>query len=188
MDSRFHSTVMRRAEDDEEKAVSVIRRDGIMNGPSTTSTTSGSNIPYDVASPRQQSQIEIRSILNPSSTLPPGANPQFNQYHQPTTAPQLIPSSHNPSSASGSGSGSGSNLGLVLNTPSYQSDRDSSYQRDQKPTSNYYDPTSDSSERRPTAKESWNDREAKTSQVRYFPHTHLRKGNFNLLTPYTTES
>lgn len=164
MDSRFHATVMRRAEDDQEEAASSIRRDGIMNGPSTTSV-SGSNIIHDVASPRQQSQTEIRSILNPS-TFSPGAPPPFNQYHQPTAAPQLIQPAHIPLPTT-------STSALGLSTPLYPKERDSTYQRDQKPPSNYYDPTSDSSERRPTVTESiWSDREAKTSQVRYFPHTH----------------
>ncbi|KAI9645742.1 putative DNA helicase ino80 [Ciborinia camelliae] len=166
MDSRFHATVMRRAENDEEEAPAVIRRDGIMNGPSTTSTTSStsttnrSNISYDVGSPRQQSQTEIRSILNPSPTTSAGAHAQFNQYHPPRASSQLTPS-HIPLQPTP----------VPLSTPSYQSGRDSSYQRDQrdqrdqKPTSNYYDPTSDSSERR-TTDTRWNDREAKTSQNR----------------------
>ncbi|CCD54345.1 similar to SNF2 family helicase/ATPase (Ino80) [Botrytis cinerea T4] len=158
MDSRFHATVMRRAEDEQEEAVSSIRRDGIMNGPSTTSA-SGSNTIHGVASPRQQSQTEIRSILNPS-TFSPGAHPQFNQYHQPTAAPQLVQPAHTPLQPA-----SASALGL--SPPLYQKERDSTYQRDQKPPSNYYDPTSDSSERRPTVTESlWSDREAKTSQNR----------------------
>ncbi|ESZ93284.1 putative DNA helicase INO80 [Sclerotinia borealis F-4128] len=161
MDSRFHATVMRREENDQEEA--VIKRDGIMNGPSTTSTTSGSNITYDVGSPRQQSQSGIRSLLNPSPTTSTGAHPQFNQqYHPPPAAPQLIPSHIPLQSTSTSASPIG--LGLGSGIPSYQSDRDSGYQRNQKPTSNYYDPTSDSSERRP--KESWSDREAKTRQNR----------------------
>ncbi|QSZ30479.1 hypothetical protein DSL72_000033 [Monilinia vaccinii-corymbosi] len=161
MDSRFHATVMRRAEDDQEEVI-VSRRNGngngdgngILNGPSTTSantTTNASNITYDVASQRQQSQTEIRSLLNPPSTpsaistISTGAHPQFNQYHPSTAIPQLIPSHIplQPTSTSNS---------MSLSTPTYQCDP--------KPTSNYYDPTSDSSERRPTEPK-W---EAKTSQ------------------------
>lgn len=175
MDSRFHATVMRRPEDDEEEA--VIRRNGIMNGPSTinTSTTNGSNISYDIASPRQQSQTEIRSILNPSSTNSTGAHLHFNPYHSSTAAPpQLIPP-HIPLPPT--------SAGLTLGPPSYQIERDPNYSRDQKPISNYYDPTSDSSERR-TTEQSWSDRKANnTSQVRYFPVNPARR-IFSNLKPY----
>ncbi|KAA8567523.1 hypothetical protein EYC84_007999 [Monilinia fructicola] len=176
MDSRFHATVMRRADEDDQEEAAILRRNGIRNGPSTTSSntnvntsantsastsiTNGSNITYDVASPRQQSQTEIRSILNPtSSTISTGALPQFNQYHPSTAAPQII-SSHIPVQPTSNP--------LSLSTPSYPSERNTTttFQRDQKPTSNYYDPTSDSSERRPTESSTWSDREAKTSQNR----------------------
>ncbi|RAL68760.1 hypothetical protein DID88_007454 [Monilinia fructigena] len=116
MDSSFHATVMRRADDDQDEAA-ITRRNGIMNGPSTTSTntnvntnahtststsiTNGSNLTYDVASPRQQSQTEIRSILNPtSSTISAGALPQFNQYHSSTAGTSNYIITHSPSSNS----------------------------------------------------------------------------------------
>ncbi|KAG4424987.1 putative DNA helicase ino80 [Cadophora malorum] len=59
----------------------------------------------------------------------------------------------------------------ALTTPStYQSDRERDYQpapapRD-KPTSNYYDPTSDSSERRPSETPAWKESQAQTPQTR----------------------
>lgn len=187
---------MRRADEDDQEEAAILRRNGIRNGPSTTSSntnvntsantsastsiTNGSNITYDVASPRQQSQTEIRSILNPtSSTISTGALPQFNQYHPSTAAPQII-SSHIPVQPTSNP--------LSLSTPSYPSERNTTttFQRDQKPTSNYYDPTSDSSERRPTESSTWSDREAKTSQVRSFQNTYEKDIEFS--NKLTTES
>ncbi|PQE32041.1 hypothetical protein CJF32_00001644 [Rutstroemia sp. NJR-2017a WRK4] len=156
MDSRFHATVMRRpTEDERNNEEEAVRRERvIMNGPS------GSNTTYDARSPAQQtqSQSDYRSTFHPPPAISNGAHlsptrPQFNNpYHPPTPSPLPMPPRipvQPPSSSSST---------LVLGAPTYQSD----YQRE-KPTGNYYDPTTDSSERRPS-EPSWNDREAKTSQ------------------------
>jgi DNA helicase INO80 len=154
---------MRRpTEDERNNEEEAVRRERvIMNGPS------GSNTTYDARSPAQQtqSQSEYRSTFHPPPAISNGAHlsptrPQFNNpYHPPTPSPLPMPPRipvQPPSSSSST---------LVLGTPTYQSD----YQRE-KPTGNYYDPTTDSSQRRPS-EPSWNDREAKTSQVRSISNT-----------------
>ncbi len=123
----YHSTVMQRP--DEEEEAGRPGRDRI-NGASSSNTRA-----YNASSPQT-----VHSTYSPTN----GTRSQFNNPYHPTTPanlPMPTTSSHI--------SGPPASPRTVTAPQPYQSD----YQpapRD-KPTSNYYDPTSDSSERRPSA-------------------------------------
>jgi DNA helicase INO80 len=143
MDSMYHSTVMQRPKEEEEDSA---RRE--RNGTSSSNTR-----PYNPLSP---TQTDFHSPFSPTNGNHP--RPQFNHpYHPPTPAPLPMPtpSSHIPGPPASP---------RTLTAPSaYQSD----YQpasRD-KPTGNYYDPTSDSSERRPSESAGWSEGQTSTPQV-----------------------
>lgn len=144
MDSQYHSTVLQRPKEEDEDSA---RRER-MNGTSSSNTR-----PYNPLSPTQADFHTPFSPTNGNHPRPPFTNP----YHPPTpaTLPMPTPASHIPSHPASP---------RTLTAPSaYQSD----YQpapRD-KPTSNYYDPTSDSSERRPSESAAWSEGQAST-QVR----------------------
>lgn len=143
MDSTFHATVMQRPREDDEESP---RRDRI-NGGSSSNTNPR---PYDTRSPPQP---DFHS--SPSNASHP--RPYFsNPYHPPTPAPLPMPTTaHIPARPRSP---------MTLATPSaYQSDYQPS--RD-KPASNYYDPTSDSSERRPAEISGWSEGPNQTPQVR----------------------
>jgi chromatin-remodeling ATPase INO80 len=121
-----------------------------MNGES-----SSHNRPYVARSPT--TQTEFHPPYSPSTNGT--SRPQFNNpYHPSTTTPVSMPaSSHIPGPTSPTSFG-------ASRPGSYQSD----YQpapRD-KPVSNYYDPTSDSSERRPSEPARQIDSQMQTPKVR----------------------
>jgi hypothetical protein len=142
----YHSAVMQRPEEEDDDP----RRER-MNGASSSNTR-----PYHAPQPGpapSPTQTDFHSPYSPTNGSHP--RPQFNNpYHPPTPAPLPMPTAtHVPGPPASP---------RTLTAPSaYQSD----YQpapRD-KPTSNYYDPTSDSSERRPSESAGWN--EGHTPQV-----------------------
>lgn len=122
MDSAFHSTVMRRPEDEGEE-VARRERDRI-NGASSSSNT------YDVA-PQTKLHHSPYSPTNGTHPRPP----QFtNTYHPSTPAPLSMPTptaSHPPASPRS-----------LTASSAYQSELLPAPR--EKPKSNYYDPTSDS--------------------------------------------
>ncbi|CAG8980418.1 hypothetical protein HYALB_00003983 [Hymenoscyphus albidus] len=124
MDSTFHATVMQRPKDEEED---LVKRERI-NG-------EGRPRAYIAQSPTQP---DFRPAFSPTNGNP---RPQFNDpYHPPTPAALPIPTaSHIP----------GPSSPLAVATPIGGYHNYPSASRD-KPVSNYYDPTSDSSERRPS--------------------------------------
>jgi len=152
----YHATVMQRPVEEEQlddekgiKGISAnasVRRERITNGPGGASNTYNSH-PHPHPLPHLSTpQPEFHPApYSPTSngTLP---RPQFNNsYHPPTPAALPMPP-RAPSS--------------TLGVSSYPAE----YQRE-KPTSNYYDPTSDSSERRPVEPVAWNEGQTQTSQV-----------------------
>jgi hypothetical protein len=159
MDSQYHSTVLQRSQEEEEDSA---RRER-MNGTSSSSNTR----PYNPLSP---TQADFHTPFSPTNGNHP--RPAFsNSYHPPTPAalPMPTPASHIPGHPASP---------RTLTAPSaYQSD----YQpapRD-KPTSNYYDPTSDSSERRPSESAARSEGQA-SAQVRTVNFPGLR-GSFRIL-------
>jgi DNA helicase INO80 len=143
----YHSTVMQRPEEEADDP----RREG-MNGASSSNTRPS---PYQAqaqqAPARSPTQTDFHSPYSPTNGSHP-PRPQFNNpYHPPTPAPLPMPAAAHITGPPASP--------RTLTAPSaYQSD----YQpvpRD-KPTSNYYDPTSDSSERRPSESAGWNEGQA----------------------------
>ena len=145
MDSKYHSTVMQRPKEEEEDSA---RRER-MNGTSSSNTR-----PYNPLSP---TQTDFHSPYSPTNGNHP--RPSFtNPYHPPTPAalPMPTPASHIPGPPASP---------RTLTAPSaYQSDYQPAL-RD-KPTSSYYDPTSDSSERRPSESAGWTEGQTSTTQVR----------------------
>jgi DNA helicase INO80 len=139
MDSAmFHATVMSRATTDEEDEASRRER---MNG----SISSNTRPAY--LNPRSPTQTDFNSPYSPTNGNHP--RPQFNSpYHPPTPAPLPMPQgAHIP--------GPPASPRTLTAPAAYQSD----YQpapRD-KSTGNYYDPTSDSSERRPSEGGGWSE-------------------------------
>jgi DNA helicase INO80 len=136
---------------EEEDDAGVLRRERV-NGSSSSNTR-----PYNTAISPTQS--EFHPPYSPTNGAPP--RPQFNNpYHPPTPAPlPMTVSPHIPARPT-------SPMTLAA-PPSYHSD----YQpppRD-KPVSNYYDPTSDSSERRPSENTAWSEGQTQTPQVRRLP-------------------
>lgn len=136
MDS-YHSTVMHREED--EKGA---RREG---------TNGASNI-YDA---RSSTEPNFRSPYSPTNSHP---RPQFNNpYHPPTPAPLPMPTtSHIPGPPASP---------RTLAAPSAYPNEYQPTPRD-KPMSNYYDPTSDSGDRRPAENSPWQEPRSHTPQVR----------------------
>ena len=137
MDSLYHSTVLQRPVEEDEEGV---RRER-MNGASNSNT--------------RPPQPDFRSPYSPTNSHP---RPQFNNpYHPPTPAPLPMPTTaHTPGHPASP------------RTSAAPSAYASEYQptpRD-KPTSNYYDPTSDSGDRRRTENTSWNEAPSHTPQVR----------------------
>ena len=143
MDSRYRSTVLQRPAEDEEERVRRERMDGASNS---------NTRPYHARSP---TQTEFHPPYSPTNGHP---RPQFNNpYHPPTPAPLPMPTiaaSHIPGPPASP---------RALTTP-YSNDYSSTPR--EKPTSNYYDPTSDSSERRPSDNSSWHEAQSHTPQVR----------------------
>lgn len=146
MDSAYHATIMGRPMEEEEESA---RRDRI-NGasrPNNLATTSinTSTSTYDARSPTQPEYS-----FSPSNGLHP--RPQFTSPYAPLPISHIphIPAPHPPSPRS---------QGLPAPYQNeYQPPRE-------KPTSNYYDPTSDSSERRPSEISSWTEPQTQTPQV-----------------------
>lgn len=134
MDSNFHSTVMQRPQDEEDER---LRRERLNHVASQNSP-----LPLYAGQSPTQTAYNGPSSYSPTKSLP--RRPSFTKQYHPPTPSQLPPppgsgSIHRaPSEASPLGSTS---------TP-YQSSEYHSAPRD-KPTSNYYDPTSDSGEPRP---------------------------------------
>ncbi|EKD13015.1 Putative DNA helicase ino-80 [Drepanopeziza brunnea f. sp. 'multigermtubi' MB_m1] len=122
------------------------KRDSEVNGATrTTTTTDNKNNHTNTFDPTSPSQAEL-----PTSHSPPKSSVhQFdNPYHSPTPAPltataKLAPAPHIPDLPASPGA-------LTTSTSRYQSERDYQAPPRDKPTSSYYDPTSDSSERRPS--------------------------------------
>lgn len=136
MDSRFHSTVMQRPQEDDGRER--------MNG-----TGGNPRQPRNIHSP---SHTEFQQPFSPTKAVHP--RPTFNNpYHPPTPAPLPLP-------------------GVVHVDKPPVSPLNASYPTEyqhaprDKPASNYYDPTSDSSERRPSEAPAWYSGNAQTSQVR----------------------
>lgn len=140
MDS-YPSTVMQQPQEEDEEGAK--RGERINGGPSSSNTTR--------PSPTTAQTPDFHSPYSPNGTHP---RPQFtNPYHPPT--PATLSASHIP----------GPTSPRTLTTSAYQAD----YQpapRD-KPTSNYYDPTSDSGDRQPSesAGAGWNEGQSQTPQV-----------------------
>ena len=144
MEPSYHSTVMQRPREQEDEEERVRRE--LVNGASTSNT-------YDTRSP---TQTNFHAPYSPRNGTHP--RPQFNNpYHPPTPASLPIPSSHIPGPAPPT---SPRSLGAPLTyAGEYQpTPRD-------KPASNYYDPTSDSSERKPPESAGWKDGLSQTAQV-----------------------
>ena len=154
----YHATVMQRPEEEDDGAR---RERDRANGASNTR-------PYSARSP---TQTDFHAPYSPTNGIHP--RPQFNNpYHPPTPAPLPMPTA-----APVSGPPASPRTGTAH--AAYQSD----YQpatRD-KPNSNYYDPTSDSSDRRPSEGAGRN--EGVTSQVR-----HGRKISARSLTPSSIDA
>jgi hypothetical protein len=173
MDSMYHSTVMHRPADDDDER---LRRERILDNASTPSaaastgtvnanpnTTAGAADGVAGASanhPNNPRPFDARSPSQPDFHPPPPPpfsptnghpRPQFNSpYHPPTPAPLPMPAPSHPPH------------GVTASQP-YAGDY-APAPRD-KPTSSYYDPTSDSGERRPAENASWHDTQARTAQV-----------------------
>jgi hypothetical protein len=157
----YHTTVMQRPMEEDEDGVKRER----MNGESSSSTR-----PYIARSPT--TQTEFRPPYSPTSNGTSRA--QFNSpYLPPTPAPLHMPaSSHVP------GPTSPKNFSVPV-SGGYHTDYQSAPR--EKPVSNYYDPTSDSSERRPSEVAGRVDLEIQTPQVcdlirrpaSYEPQTHF---------------
>ncbi len=140
----YHSTVMQRSTEEEEDGTRRERMNGAIS--------SNTRPPYD---PRSPTQTDFNSPFSPTNGT--HSRPQFNnQYHPPTPAPLLMPS--------------GSHVPGPPPSPR-ASAAPSAYQADYQPaprdktTGNYYDPTSDSSERRPSENAGWNEGNSQTPQV-----------------------
>ena len=192
MDSMYHSTVMHRpADDDDERlrrerildnastpgaaasantAISNVNATANANananaaaaaGDSATGATLNNSRPFDARSPTQSDFHHPPPPPPPFSPTNGHPRPQFNSpYHPPTPSPLPMPTpSHPPHS--------------VTASQPYAGDY-ASAPRD-KPTSNYYDPTSDSGERRPVENASWQDAQARTPQVWSCPFHLLRR-------------
>ncbi|RDL40476.1 p-loop containing nucleoside triphosphate hydrolase [Venustampulla echinocandica] len=167
----YHSTVMQRPHEDEDDGGRRERERLNINGASSSSSNSR---PYDAArSPTQtqthadhqsqsqsHSQPPSRSSFSPTNGTHP--RPQFanNSYHPPTPAPAPAPAPlQMPMSMPGASHIPGhptSPMPLASTTPSatyhndYQPQAQTQPAARDKPVSNYYDPTSDSGERRPS--------------------------------------
>lgn len=145
----YHSTVMQRPEEERE-GVESARRDRTINGGPSSSNTNTRPSP---------TQTEFHSPYSPTNGTHP--RPQYNNPYHPSTPaaaalPMPIPSSHI--------SGPPASPRILTAPSSYQSE----YQPvpREKPTSNYYDPTSDSGERRPSESAAWSEGQNSTPQVR----------------------
>jgi DNA helicase INO80 len=140
MDSLYHSTVMQRPVEEDEEGV---RRER-MNGASNSNTYT-----------RSPTKPDFRSPYSPTNSHP---RPQFNDpYHPPTPAPLPMPTtSHIPGPPASP---------RTLAAPSTYGSEYQPTPRD-KPTSNYYDPTSDSGDRRPAENTPWREAPSHTPQVR----------------------
>ncbi|CZT51771.1 related to DNA-dependent ATPase DOMINO B [Rhynchosporium secalis] len=144
------------------------RREGEVNG---NGSSGNRNNNYSAPSPTQPA-FNRATPYSPPKPL----HHQFNSpYQRPTPAPApsalpAITSSHTP--------GPPASPRALMTPTSYQSDRER--ERDYQPvprdtpTSNYYDPTSDSSERRPSASESvaWKEGQAQTPKTREQTYGH----------------
>jgi hypothetical protein len=131
MDSNFHSTVMQRPQEDEDERLRRERMNHVAN--------QNSPLPLYAGPSPTQALYNGPSSYSPTKSLP--RRPSFSKQYHPSTPVQLPPpgSIHRaPSEAS-----------PLISTPApYQNSEYHSAPRD-KPTGNYYDPTSDSSEARP---------------------------------------
>lgn len=188
MDSMYHSTVMHRPahdDHDDDDHDDRLRRDrpimdtasngnhnhpaglSIANAPSGpphisphgghASSSSSTARPFDARSPTQSDFHPPPPPFSPSNGHP---RPHFNNpYHPPTPAPLPMPA---PSHAHLSGPPASPRV--VTAPPAYASEYPPA-PRD-KPTTSYYDPTSDSSDRRPAEGSSWHHSQSRTPQVR----------------------
>lgn len=144
MDSRFHSTVMHRPQEEEDDH---LRRDR-MNEASQNFRAQ--------RAPSPPPQANFPPPYSPTKGL--HSRPVFNsQYHPPTPAPLPLPSAAGQVAAQPSSP-------LAATAPGSYPTEFQSAPRD-KPTNNYYDPTSDSSERRPAEGAAWYNGHAQTPQV-----------------------
>jgi hypothetical protein len=172
MDSVYRSTVMHRPADDDDER---LRRERILDsagssstastGPANPNASAGASASATASANPNPRQFDARSPSQSDFHPPPPPfsptnghpRPQFNNpYHPPTPAPLPMPT---PSHISGPPASSH----VVTASQPYASDYPSA-PRD-KPTSSYYDPTSDSGERRPAETASWHDAQARTPQV-----------------------
>jgi DNA helicase INO80 len=140
------------------------RREGDVNANgngSRNNTTTTTTPSYSAPSPTQPGS----NATTPYSPPKPPHHQFNNPYPPPTPAPAGA-ASHIPGPPASP---------RALTTPSsYQIDRERARERDyqqpapprDKPTSNYYDPTSDSSERRPSESAAWKEGQTQTPQVR----------------------
>lgn len=149
MDSPFHATVMGRPMDQEDESARRDRMNGASRPNNSTSTTSTYN--------------DARSPTQPDLHFPPSSNgvhprPQFTSPYPPPQPTSHIPALPPSPRAQG------------LPAPPYQNE----YQPPrEKPTSNYYDPTSDSSERRPAETSSWTDAQSNAAPLVWSIHLQI---------------
>jgi hypothetical protein len=146
----YHSTVMQRPEEEEESA----RRERMINA--GASSSSSNTRPYNASSP---TQTDLNSTPY-SPTNGTHSRPHFNNntYHPvpPAALPMPTSSPHI--------SGPPASPRTVTAPSTHQSEYQPASR--EKPTSNYYDPTSDSSERRPSESATWSEGQNSTPQVR----------------------
>ncbi|KAH7360833.1 SNF2 family N-terminal domain-containing protein [Rhexocercosporidium sp. MPI-PUGE-AT-0058] len=146
------------------------RREGDVNANgngSRNNTTTTTTPSYSAPSPTQPGS----NATTPYSPPKPPHHQFNNPYPPPTPAPAGA-ASHIPGPPASP---------RALTTPSsYQIDRERARERDyqqpapprDKPTSNYYDPTSDSSERRPSESAAWKEGPTQTPQTRDQPYVY----------------
>lgn len=139
MDPNFHNTVMQRPQEDEGNEGSLPRPDQL-------GLVGSHNSPYAARSPpgaqSQSSYATPLPLYSPPNGLP--RRPSFSNQYQPSTPAQLPlpPNLHSATTQPPS-------LGPPSTGPTYLSTDYTPAPRD-KPSSNYYDPTSDSSAVKPS--------------------------------------
>lgn len=136
MDSNFHNTVMQRPQEDEDS----------LPRPDQLGHVASQNSPYAARSPpRAQSQSSYATPLalySPPNGLP--RRPSFSNQYQPSTPAQLpLPTNLHSATTQPPSQGPPPTGPTYLSTDYTPAPRD-------KPQSNYYDPTSDSSAAKPS--------------------------------------
>jgi DNA helicase INO80 len=180
MDSIYRSTVMQRPADEDDER---LRRERIVenaSAPSTASSSTANPAAANTANAAAANTNPIANTTNPNPRQfdsrsptqsefhhpppPPGSRgfspqgPQFNNpYHPPTPAPLPMPAHSHISGPPASPRG-------VAPSQPYSSEYSPAPR--EKSTSSYYDPTSDSGERRPAENASWHDAQSRPAQVR----------------------